>query len=528
MVDVLESEGVRHVFGNPGTTELPFMEELARTSSLTYVLGLQEATVVAMADGYAQATRRPAFVNLHSSAGLGNAMGNLTNAQANGTPLVVTAGQQDRRHRAFEPLLGGDLVELARPVAKTSREVVIVDELAVLLRRGFLESRCPPTGPVFLSIPMDLLDDETEAMTPHRSTVSLASTPAHLTELADRLNVLSADELLIVVDDEVGSSDAFEVAIAVAEQLACKVMGASLHGTNVFPTTHRAWAGSLPSTATAIRERLDGYKAVFLIGGQAFMVYPWTPGPPIPPSVDLLHLSCDPRQLGRSWPTTLGLAGDVGATLEALLPLLKRKSDALSHGFSEVPGDSGTDGILNCPLPAGVAARVAIGRLPRRTPVVNEAITTGIAVRDAHVSTDPGRYFFCRGGGLGWGMPAAVGVSLARGGDLVACMVGDGSALYSPQALWTAANHELPVVFVVFNNREYLILKQALRARDGGRTGAGAPVGMDIDRPPIDFVALGASWGVPSFRAATSAELGDLVETATQSSGPTLIEAAIA
>jgi benzoylformate decarboxylase len=216
LLEVLRSEGVTHLFGNPGTTELPLMDALATADDLRYVLALQEATAVGMADGYAQVTGRPAVLNLHTSAGLGNAIGNLTNAQANGTPLVVTAGQQDRRHLHHDPLLAGDLVGLAQSVSKWTHEVSTLGELATVLRRAFHDAASAPAGPVFVSIPMDVLEEAGEAPVPPPSTIVRGAVAGGLDELARRLAAAAPDRLLLVAGDEVAASGAVPALTAVA------------------------------------------------------------------------------------------------------------------------------------------------------------------------------------------------------------------------------------------------------------------------------------------------------------------------
>ena len=276
-----------------------------------------------MADGYAQATGRPAFLNLHTSAGLGNAIGNLTNAQANNTPLVVTAGQQDYRHIDRDPLLSGDLVGLARSVSKWAHELRTPDELATILRRAFHDAQSAPQGPVFVSIPMNFLDEEVTAPVPGPSALRRASVAEGLDELAGLLTERDRERVAIVAGEEVASSGAIDALVAVAEALAVKVHGAPLHSATVFPTTHPLWAGPLAPAATAINATLSNYDRVLLIGHKALMVYPYTPGPALPDSCELLHLSADPQQLGRAWPVRLGVAGDPRATLEALVPLVR-------------------------------------------------------------------------------------------------------------------------------------------------------------------------------------------------------------
>ncbi len=540
LLEVLRSEGVTHLFGNPGTTELPLMDALATVDDLRYVLALQEATAVGMADGYAQVTGRPALLNLHTSAGLGNAIGNLTNAQANGTPLVVTAGQQDRRHLHHDPLLAGDLVGLARSVSKWTHEVTTLDELGTIMRRAFSDAAAAPAGPVFVSIPMDVLEEAGDAPVPARSTIHRGAVAGGLDQLAERLASTPPERLLLVAGDEVATAGAVEALTRVAEALGCKVQGSPLHSNIVFPTAHPQWGGPLPPHASGIGAALADHDTVLLVGGRAFMVYPWSPGPAVPPGVSLLHLSPDPTQLGRTWPTSLGMVGDPRASLEALAPLLaplvdqeaaaasasrlQEKATADRAGF-EAKALAGYDAQ---PMAPAAAAHALLSAMPPESLVVDEAITTGTFVRGFHRVRTPGRYFFCRGGGLGWGMPAACGVSLAAAGEPVLCVVGDGSAMYSPQALWTAARERLPVIFAVVNNRQYLILKGYLRGMEGETARSGRFVGMDLVDPPVDFVALATSMGVPATLVERAGDVGDAVQAALAKGGPHLLELPIA
>ena len=528
LLEVLRTEGVRHVFGNPGTTELPLVDALAAVDDIDYVLSLQEATAVGMADGYAQATGRPAFLNLHTSAGLGNAIGNLTNAQANGTPLVVTAGQQDRRHRHHDPLLAGDLVGLAAPVSKWAHEVNTLDEIGVIMRRAFHDATTAPSGPVFVSIPMDLLEEEGDTLVPAPSRVERAAQPAPalLDELAALLT--AGERVAIVAGDEVATSGAVAELVAVAEALGCSVHGSPLHSNVVFPTTHPLWRNALPPSAGAIASALAAYDTVLLVGGRAFMVYPFTPGPAVPESVALLHLSPDAHQLGRTWPTALGLVGDPKASLAALRERLGPAADLAAAHAARADSDAKFDakareGYDAKPMPPASAVHALLRGMPAHTPVVDEAITTGSYVR-GYLRADADEYFFCRGGGLGWGMPAALGVSLARDRSPVLCVVGDGSAMYSPQALWTAAAQELPVVFAVVNNRQYLILKNYLRGMKAETVRTGRYIGMDLDQPPVDFVALAKSMGVDASLVEKAGDVGDALQAAMATGRPHLLE----
>lgn len=540
LLDVLADEGVTHLFGNPGTTELPLVDELAARPEVEYVLALQENTAVGMADGYAQATGRPSFVNLHTSAGLGGGLGNLTNALANGAPMVVTAGQQDRRHLIADPLLSGDLTGLARPVSKWQHEVRHADELAVTLRRAFKDAATPPTGPVFVSIPMDVLDESTAAPLPARSTVDRSPVAGHLDDAADLLAAAAPDDLVMVVGDEVAQEGALDEAVALARTLGCHVYGSPLHGNLVFPTDEPLWQGMLVPFANATRGQLEPYRRILWVGGQVGLAYPYTPGPAIPESTELVHLSNDPDQVGRTYPTRLGLTGGIRATLAALEPLARARVDAAAAGRAvegaasahrqtvEAFRETARSRYDRVPMDPMAAGHALIEALPAGGVVVDEAVTSGIYVRGFQRTSAPGSYYFCRGGGLGWGMPAALGVQLARPDRPVLCAVGDGAAMYAIQALWTAARHDLPVVFAVVNNRQYKILKDNLRSMGGRSAGSDTYVAMDLHEPPVDHVAVARGLGIDAELVEKAADVTDAVRAALSSGRPALLELPVA
>ena len=540
LLEVLRTEGVRHLFGNPGSTELPLIDALAGADDLHYVLALQEASAVGIAEGHAMASGRPAFVNLHTSAGLGNAIGALTNAQANLTPLVVTAGQQDYRHIVTDPLLAGDLTGLARAVSKWVHEVRTPGELGTIMRRAFHDAASAPRGPVFVSLPMDLLDDEAELPVPPPSTIHRAAVAGALDELTRLLTEPAVGNVAIVAGDEVATSDAVAEVTELAEALGAPVYGAPLHSLGVFPPLHPLWAGMLAPAAAAMHRSLSAYERVLLIGGRGFMAYPYTPGPAVPDATELLHLSPDPAQLGRVYAARWAAVGDPKATIRALLPLVRGRVDAneVANAVAAAAAtrtaavrqleDTALSRYDTAPMDPMAAAHALVRSVPAGSLIVDEAITTGVYVRGFHHEPVPGRYFFNRGGGLGWGMPAAVGVSLAHGGEPVLCVVGDGAAMYSPQALWTAAHERLPVVFAVVNNRQYLILKNNLRGMGGDSVRHDRFVAMDIVDPPVDYLTLAESMGVAATLVEKAHDVGDAVHAALESGRPHLLELPIA
>lgn len=528
LVEVLRSEGVTHVFGNPGTTELPVVDAIARAGDLHYVLALQEATAIGMADGYAQVTGRPAFVNVHSSAGLGNAVGNLTNAVANATPLVVTAGQQDRRHLVTDPLLSGDLAGLAAPVSKWAAEVHSLGDFGTVLRRAFHDAASPPAGPVFVSIPADVLDEEGAPPVPPPSRLARRTVAAGLDELAEVLTEPAVGELAVVVGDEVGPSGAMGPVAALAEALGAPVYGAPLLGKRVFPPLHPMWRGALPVTAAGVRSTLQPYRRVLFVGGRAFLAYPWSPGPPLADGTDLVHLSADVSQLGRAHAVRLGVLGDPAATVAAVLPLVAARADTAAAADAVAAGRAAREAEVAemeetalsrygaAPMDPMAVAHALLRAMPPDVVLMDESVTAAAYVRGFH-HTDRERCFgHPAAGGLGWGVPAAAGASLGLGGEPVLCVVGDGSMCYSPQALWTMAREGLPVVVAVLDNHQYLILKRA--ASVAGRQW----VGLDLE-PPIDFVALARSFGVDATPVEKAVDVGDAVRAALDSGRPHLL-----
>ncbi|MFD0935471.1 thiamine pyrophosphate-binding protein, partial [Methylobacterium trifolii] len=323
LLEVLRSEGVRYIFGNPGTTELPLIDALTDTADIAYVLALQEASAVAMADGYAQAARRPAFLNLHTAGGLGHGFGNLINSHISGTPLVVTAGQQDSRHSITDPLLFGDLVAIASPAVKWAREVTNADQLAILLRRAFHDCSAAPSGPVFLSLPMDVMEAMTEAPAGETSTIDFCAVAGSLDRLAAHLAAVAPGRLALIAGDEIETSDAARQTVALADALSAPVYGSSWPAHIPFPTAHPLWAGNLPTRADEIAGILSRYDAIFALGGKSLITVLYTEGSAVPAGTAVFQLSADVRDLGRTYATTLSMVGDIRASLDALLPMLR-------------------------------------------------------------------------------------------------------------------------------------------------------------------------------------------------------------
>jgi benzoylformate decarboxylase len=393
---------------------------------------------------------------------------------------------------------------------------------------------------VFVSIRMDHLDREVQAPVPPLSPVDHRSVAADLDRLAALLVGPAPGELAIVAGDEVAQAGALGELVALAEALGAPVWGSPLHGRAVFPPTHPLWKGMLAPATAAIRSSLAPYSRVFLVGNQAFMVYPRTAGPPLEPSTQLVHLAPSPGPVARAHPVVHGAVGSLRETLAALVPEIEARSacaDARAALIAESTARAEAERAEldrtaasrygPAPMAPMAAAHALLAAMPPGTPVVDEAITTGVYVRGFHRSADAGTYFFNRGGGLGWGMPVANGVSLAGGRCPVLCVVGDGSAMYSPQALWTAVREELPVLFAVVDNGQYLILKNLLRGMRGSSVEADRFVGMDLGEPTLDFPALATSMGVASSRVESTHDIAGVVRSALKRGGPHLLHVPI-
>lgn len=542
LLEILVSEGVEYIFGNPGTTELPLIDALLTTPQIRYILALQEASAVAMADGYAQAARRTAFLNLHTAGGLGNGMGNLLNASVSQTPLVVSAGQQDSRHTVTDPLLFGDLVRIAEPAVKWAREVVTAEQLPVLVRRAFRDAEAAPSGPVFLSLPMDVMEEVSSVGISERSVIDRRAVAGSLSELASQLAEIVPGRVAIIAGDEVYASDASAEAMAVAEVLGAPVYGSSWPSRIPVPTSHALWAGNLPTKAQAIAEILSDYDAIFALGGKSLITILYTEGPAVPESCDVFQLSTDVRDLGRTYMTKLSVLGDIKTSLKVLLPQLRALTAEQSGSCNarvEVAANNRAakrdaldllaDEQMKAPrMTPLVAAREAVRAIGPNIPIVDEAIATSSHVRAFLRSDSPSQYSFLRGGGLGWAMPASVGCSLGIGREPVVCLIGDGAAMYSPQAIWTAAHEQLPVTFVVMNNREYNVLKNYMKSQTGYVSSRqNRFLAMDLENPAIDFVALARSMGVSAQRIERAADVAPAIEAAIASGVTNLVEVLI-
>jgi benzoylformate decarboxylase len=534
-LQLLADEGVTHLFGNPGTTELAIMEVVPHFPQLKFILGLQEAAVMAMADGYCRASGRLAAANVHVMPGLGNAMGALYNAKFSGSPVILTAGQQEQGHGLLEPMLYEPLVPVAQPLVKWAVEVTRAADLPRIIHRAAKLALTPPTGPVFLSLPGDVLDETLEMDLGHPVRVDAAVRPADdsLGKVAGML--MAAKRPAILAGQELALRDAFAEAVELAELLGAAVYGSSIPYSAQFPTEHAAFMGALTRQQKQVRATLEAHDLLLVLGADLLRMSVYSPVEPLPPGLPVIHVSERAHELGKNYRTDIALHADVKQTLRALLPLLKVDRQAAQRRLGELKAKNWSAQRDQARIDAMLAAETKpidpqylmlrfTETLPRDAVVVDEGLVSTYSLPRFLAMRGPRDYYGLASGGLGFAVPGAVGISLALPGRPVAVMVGDGAAMYSIQGLWTAAHHRLPITYVIANNRGYRIIKERLVAfRKTDRF-----TGMDLRDPDLDFVALAQSFGLAARRVTDPQDIAPALREAFASGQPNLIDLRVA
>ncbi|MBI2177065.1 MAG: thiamine pyrophosphate-binding protein [Candidatus Tectomicrobia bacterium] len=544
MLGTLLSEGVRHIFGNPGTTELPLMDALVTEKGLAYVLCLQESVAVGAAEGYAFASGGAGVINLHVAPGLGNALGMLYNSKRAGTPLVVTAGNQGQEGHLCETVLWDDLPRMAAPLTKWAYEVRRVEDLEQALRRAVKVALSPPTGPVFLSLPGDVMLAPPPPMqgSPTRIATAFPAAEAGVRRAAEAL--AQARRPAIVAGSGVTRSGAVQELVRLAERLGAQVFGESASNTIAFPLGHPLYSGELVRVAKHLRAQLEGFDLLFFIGTEAFILSFPPDVPIIPAGTRTMHLDLNAWEIGKNYPADPALLGDPGATLALLLPALeealgeagraraqerRREAELTATALRKkltppalTPESESAKG-----MPPAVFQAALGEALPRGCALVDESITTGGPGLRQAVAGKAGGYFGMKGGGIGLGLPTALGVKVALPERPVVCVSGDGSAMYTIQTLWSAARYGVGCVWIIANNRSYRILKERVLNLQGNSQELRRFVAMDLREPEIGFAGLAEGMGVPARRADTAKELKSALAGALAAGKPCLIDARV-
>ncbi len=543
--ELLRARGMTTLFGNPGSTELPMLGEFP--ADFRYILGLQESVAVGIADGYAQASGHPALVNLHTAPGLGNGMGAIFNAQANKSPLVVTAGQQYRSLMTLQAnLTNRDATRMPHPLVKWSWEPPCAQDVPHALARAVHTAGLPPRGPVFVSIPMDdwYADVRSEDELRHQTSRTVsggAGLPDRSSVAGIARRLVEASNPALIAGPDIDAAGGWDAAVALAERARLPVYAtpATGGGRLGFPENHPLFQAILPPAVQPLGEALAPHDFVLAVGTSIFPYYPNIPGPLLAEGTSLTAITSDPDEAARA-PMGDAIVADVALTLAALADAV----EALAADRERAEGGTGAGAggaagaaelwrepppvrpapeavPLTDPMSPSTAVRTLAQVFPEEGIVVLESPSATPALRNQLRLGRPGSYYFSAGGGLGFGMPAAIGVQLACPQRPVVCVIGEGSAQYAVQSFWTAAAYKVPVTFLVLRNEEYAILKFFTMLEEI----SGAP-GLDL--PALETAAVAAGYGVNARRASDPEELGVELRRALASPEPELIEVPVA
>ena len=545
MIEQFMADGITHMFGNPGTVEQGFLDSLSEYPDVQYILALQEAVVVGIADGYARATRKPTIVQLHSGVGLGNGIGMMYQAKRGHAPLVVVAGESGIRYDAMEAQMWADLVDMAAPVVKWSTRVVDPGSLLRVLRRAMKEAATPPMGPVFVSLPMDVLDAPNDEEIVPTSFLDSRTVPERQEVDRAAKHLVGASRPMIIAGDGVSFSDAQPELTRLAELWGAEVWGADWSEVNM-DHTHPQFRGMLGHMfgdhSQAITSPAD---AVLICGTYVFPeVFPELSGV-FGPGVPVIHVDLDAHEIAKNFPVTMGFVADPKPTLAALADALEgmmddgqkaaagqRAQEMGAAKAAELEAAKARDRSFHdsLPLHASLFAEELARQLPADAIIFDEALTTSPDLTRYLTPTTPGRYYLTRGGSLGVGIPGAVGLKIANPDKQVWGFTGDGGSMYTYQALWTAARYNVAAKLVVCNNGSYELLKLNIEEywKERDIPEHGFPLGFSLAEPPIQFADLARALGVAAVRVETVDQIAPAITQALEHDGPFLIDLVIA
>ena len=537
---LLKDEGITHLFGNPGTTELPIMDALTEHPDLNYMMSMQESLVVYMAEGYSRASGKLSACNVHVAPGLGNAMGAIYAAKFANTPIIITAGQQELGHGLTEPLLYDPLVPIAEPLVKWAVEVTRLQDLPRIVRRAAKIAMTPPTGPVFISLPGDILNEEGALELGARTRVDTKVRPidSTLERFADR--VLAASNPVIVAGHELATDNALDEAGEFASILGCPVYQQTVQYGAHFLSEHPGFMGALTRDQHQVRDVLSPHDLLIVLGADVLRMSVWAPVEPLPEGMPVVQIGQRDWEMGKNFPTELAVRADIKETLKVLNPVIQKKGGQELETCAEKSLANLSDknwtskrNKLTAQLVADRQDHVidpswmvmeVIKTMPENTIIVDEGIISTRALSALLPYRDPASLFGMASGGIGWGIPAACGVQAAYPDRPVIAIIGDGSSMYSIQALWTAANQKLPLTYIICDNGGYRIIKERLYAFHGNDNF----IGMDFKEPAVDFVGLAQSMGVSSVRINKHEELAPALEAAIKNTeGPNLLSVTV-
>jgi benzoylformate decarboxylase len=510
-LDLLRAFGIGKVFGNPGSTELPFLSDWP--DDIDYVLGLQEASVVGMADGYAQATRNAGFVNLHSAAGLGNALGNIFTAHRNQTPLVITAGQQARSILPLQPFLCAERAsEFPRPYVKFSIEPARAQDVPAAIARAYYVAMQPPCGPTFVSVPIDDWTHPTQAVQARSVSREINPDRDAMEHLASALS--ASKHPAFVVGPAIDRAQAVELTVRLVEKTRAAVWVSPFSARCSFPERHPQFSGFLHASPGQLSEALRDHDLVVVIGAPVFTFHVEGHASIFDGGSNLFQIT-DDADAAAVTPIGASIIATMRPALSMLIELLGETKRAMPKGRTLPPTPRAAD-----PISADYALHALSAAMPDEAVLVEEAPSHRPAMQRFMPMRGQDSFYTMASGGLGYALPAAVGVSLARATVRTVCLIGDGSAMYSIQALWTAAQRKLPLTIVVLNNSGYGAMRsfsQVMQVR--------SVPGLDL--PDIDFAKIAEGMGCEAARVAKSSELAPTLKRALSHQGTSLVEVVV-
>ncbi len=541
LMEILHNEGVEYVFGIPGATEVLFMDALEKQQKIRYILCLHEVIAVGAAEGYARTSGKVGFVNLHTGCGVASSMGLLFNAHRGGVPLVVTSGQVDSHLLLRDPHLSGQLVKMAGPLTKWGAEVLYAADIPVVIQRAFKMAKQSPAGPVFVSLPQDILDQSLDfEYTPGTPLLTRVRADAEAINRAAEL-LLKTRNPAILVENGVAKNDALDEVVRLADLIGARVYQQWMSDVN-FPNQHPLYMGEIGTSEPSARQVLEPFDVLMVIGCQLFGQDKYVPEPLIAKHTRVIQIDDNPWEIAKNFPVNVGIQGNIKAAVAELTDLLEKTMsnkarDAARARVSEITRETGEKKAALLKQAEAEKSDISISTahlmlelrdaLEPGTLLVDDSWSASAILRRGLNLNEPRSFQRSRGGGsIGWGMPGAVGVQLAAPERPVVAVCGDGSAVWSIQSLWTAAHYGLPVTYIIIRNASYQMVKYFWKHLLGGNL-SDRHLGLELDEPVIDFCKLAEAMGVHGERVERPAELRQTLRAALGSGKPSLVEVCI-
>jgi benzoylformate decarboxylase len=540
-IEIFRQEGVKYVFGLPGATEVFFMEALEKCPEIQYILGLHEVVAAGMAEGYARTARRPAVLNLHTGTGLSAALPLLSNSFTGRVPLVITAGQQDARLKAYEPHLTADLVSLVKQFSKWATEINHAEDIITIFRRAFKFATQPPSGPVFVSLPQNIMQAEIDFHYVKNERISRPVPDKETIEYAAEL-IAGAKNPVIILQDGVAEYDALAETVTLAELIGARVYQPWMGDVN-FPCNHPLYLGDLNISSTRTREILQDVDILIGIGVQLFSQAMYMTEPLLNPTTRIIQIDDNPWEIGKNLPVSVGINGDIKIAVASLVSSLREKMTqesiklatarrleiaALKSKEDQLFTEKANAEMNSYPISPYRLMRAIRDNLRPGTLIVDDCWSISAILRRTLAFSEPGSYQRSRNGGsIGWGLPGSLGVKLAAPEHPVVCVSGDGSALWSIQSLWTAAHYQIPVTFIICANQAYQQVRLT-RKLFFSNAEEKKYLGTDLSDPAVDFCQLAEGFGLTAQRVERPEQIDKILKTAFHLDKPNLVEVKLA